>query len=50
MQCVRQKIAAADVNPVEINKLRTYLDELDRRRGTAWRKTFPWLTGALDVL
>lgn len=50
MQGVRQQIAAADVNPVEINKLRTYLDELDRRRNTSWRQTFPWLTGVLDVL
>jgi hypothetical protein len=50
MQGVRQQIAAAEKNPAEINKLRTYLDELDRRRNTNWRKTFPWLTGVLDVL
>ena len=50
MQGVRQQVAAADVNPVEINKLRTYLDELDRRRNTSWQQTFPWLTGVLDVL
>jgi len=50
MQGVRQQISAAKKNPTEINKLRTYLDELDRRRNTNWRETFPWLTGALDVL
>lgn len=50
MQGVRQQIAASDANPLEINKLRIYLDELDRRRNTSWRKTFPWLTGVLDVL
>jgi organic radical activating enzyme len=50
MQGVRQQISAAEKNPAEINKLRTYLDELDRRRNTNWRKTFPWLTGVLDVL
>jgi hypothetical protein len=50
MQGVRQQIASTKKNPTEINKLRTYLDELDRRRNTNWRKTFPWLTGVLDVL
>jgi organic radical activating enzyme len=50
MQGVRQQIASAKKNPTEINKLRTYLDELDRRRNTNWRQTFPWLTGVLDVL
>lgn len=48
MQGVRQQIASAKKNPTEINKLRTYLDELDRRRNTNWRQTFPWLTGVLD--
>lgn len=28
--------------------LRIYLDELDRRRGTDWRKTFSWLQATLD--
>ena len=50
MQGVRQQIATTKKNPTEINKLRTYLDELDRRRNTNWRETFPWLTGVLDVL
>jgi len=27
----------------EINNLHIYLDELDRRRGTNWRETFPYL-------
>jgi organic radical activating enzyme len=30
--------------------LRVYLDELDRRRSTDWRKTFPWLQSTLDNL
>lgn len=50
MQGVRQQIASTEKNLTEINKLRTYLDELDRRRKTNWRETFPWLTGVLDVL
>ena len=27
----------------QINKLHTYLDEMDRRRGTSWRTLFPYL-------
>jgi hypothetical protein len=27
----------------KIQKLHTYLDELDRRRGTDWRSIFPYL-------
>jgi organic radical activating enzyme len=50
MQGIRQQIAATEKNSAEINKLRTYLDELDRRRNTNWRETFPWLTGVVDVL
>ena len=30
-------------NKTEIDKLVVFLDEMDRRRGTDWRKTFPWL-------
>jgi hypothetical protein len=30
-------------NWTEITKLHTYLDELDRRRGTNWKKVFPYL-------
>ena len=30
-------------NPAEIIKLHDYLTEIDRRRGTSWPKTFPWL-------
>jgi hypothetical protein len=30
-------------NYTEINKLRIYFDELDRRRNTNWRQLFPYL-------
>lgn len=30
-------------NTKDIERLRIYLDELDRRRGTNWRKVFPYL-------
>lgn len=48
MTGVKLQIASTVENPTELKKLRAYLDELDRRRSTNWRTTFPWLTGALD--
>ena len=30
-------------NPENIAKLKQYLSELDRRRNTNWKLTFPWL-------
>lgn len=35
-------------NPVELVKLRTFLDEIDRRRQTDWKTTFPWLPSAFE--
>jgi hypothetical protein len=32
----------------EILKLKTFLDEKDRRRGTNWKITFPWLVKELE--
>jgi len=32
----------------EMLKLKTFLDENDRRRGTSWAKTFPWLVKELE--
>jgi organic radical activating enzyme len=37
-------------NKEEVLKLITYLDELDRRRGTNWTKIFPWLERYRDVV
>lgn len=48
MAGVQVQIESAGANTQEQGKLKTYLDELDRRRNTNWRETFPWLTGALD--
>ena len=48
MSGVALQISSAGPNPTELKKLRTYLNELDRRRNTNWRTTFPWLTGVLD--
>lgn len=38
----RQSISRG-TNVYQIKKLKSYLDELDRRRGTDWKTTFPWL-------
>jgi len=35
-------------NPKMIVKLLTHLDELDRRRGTDWKKLFPYLENWRD--
>jgi hypothetical protein len=32
----------------EMLKLKTFLDENDRRRGTSWTTTFPWLVKELE--
>lgn len=36
------------INKKLILKLKTFLDELDRRRKTDWRETFPWLIGPIE--
>ena len=33
----------SQINPDEINKLFTFLNEIDRRRNTDWQQIFPWL-------
>ena len=43
MSGIANSIVQSDINPVEITKLLTYLDEKDRRRGTDWKTLFPWL-------
>jgi hypothetical protein len=40
---IQSQSAARGVNQAEVLKLRTFLIEMDRRRGTDWEKTFPWL-------
>jgi len=38
------------LNEKEVLKLLTYLDELDRRRGTDWKQLFPWLEEYRNVV
>jgi organic radical activating enzyme len=40
---IANSIIQSEVNPTEITKLLTYLDEKDHRRGTDWETLFPWL-------
>ena len=43
MSGIANSIVQADVDPTEVKKLLTYLDEKDRRRNTNWEVLFPWL-------
>lgn len=40
---IAKQSASKGVNRDEVSKLATFLDEMDRRRNTRWRKVFPWL-------
>jgi hypothetical protein len=48
MEGIVQEYAHATANHDEMLKLKTFLDETDRRRGTDWVKTFPWLVKELQ--
>jgi hypothetical protein len=43
LQGISQQSAENPVNKREVQKLKTFLDEMDRRRNTDWQKVFPWL-------
>ena len=43
LQGIFKRISGATRDPIRIGQLKTYLTELDRRRGTDWRSVFPWL-------
>jgi hypothetical protein len=48
MAGIFQSFQNSQRNPTEMLKLKTFLDEKDRRRNTNWKKTFPWLTKELE--
>jgi hypothetical protein len=48
MYGISQHYMQSQKNQQEILKLRTFLDEKDRRRGTNWKTTFPWLVKELE--
>lgn len=43
LEGIGRQSASGEPNKQEILKLRTFLDELDRRRHTDWRRVYPWL-------
>jgi pyruvate-formate lyase-activating enzyme len=43
MEGMRARILNTQMNTVEIKKMKTYLDEIDRRRKTNWKNVFPYL-------
>ena len=43
MEGIAKYSSAKNVNVDQLRNLVTYLDEKDRRRGTNWEQTFPWL-------
>ena len=43
LESMSNLIKRSPKNLEKINKLKTYLDQLDVRRNTNWRTTFPWL-------
>jgi sulfatase maturation enzyme AslB (radical SAM superfamily) len=48
MQGIATHYAQSTPDPAELLKLKTFLDETDRRRGTSWPDTFPWLLKELQ--
>ena len=49
MQGIANDILKAEINKTEILKLKTFLDEKDRRRGTNWKQIFPWLETEINI-
>lgn len=43
MQGIATSIEKTERNPEKILMLETYLNEMDRRRGTNWKELWPWL-------
>ena len=48
MSGIAGRISASNRNYEEIDKLKNFLDEKDRRRNTNWRQAFPWLEKEVD--
>ena len=48
MQGIAAHITSSLPNHDEISNLRHFLDEKDRRRGTSWKQTFPWLVEEIN--
>lgn len=45
---VKVRIENTPHNPEQLSRLKVFLDQMDRRKKTNWRTTFPWLIEILD--
>ena len=50
MKGIAATVANSTINNIEILKLITFLDEMDKRRNTNWRTTFNWLVKYENVV
>lgn len=48
MKTLQLQCSVSVRNTQELSRLKTYLTELDRRRSTDWKTTFPWLIKELE--
>jgi organic radical activating enzyme len=48
MKGIQTELEKSTVDLTELVKLKTFLNEKDRRRGTSWETTFPWLIEIFD--
>jgi MoaA/NifB/PqqE/SkfB family radical SAM enzyme len=48
MEGIANDYSKSSLDAVEVSKLRTYLNEIDRRRNTTWQNVFPWLAKELE--
>ena len=48
MEGIVHNYSQSQPNSTELLKLKTFLDETDRRRGTNWVGVFPWLVKELE--
>lgn len=49
LEGIARQSASRAPNVSEIQKLHDFLVEIDHRRGTDWRRTFPWLIDQFDL-
>ena len=50
LEGIAKQSASKGVNRSEVIKLQTFLNEMDRRRGTNWQQTFPWLVDPITTI
>jgi hypothetical protein len=48
MQGIQGELQSRPRDQQKIKQLTIFLDEIDRRRGLTWRKTFSWLEKELE--